>query len=190
MVLYVHDGKEHKGIAGEELVKKALKDYSNDRYDSVVINRREHGKPYFKNIPISFSISHSGEIWVCLMADFNVGVDIQIYKSLKYKKVAQRFFQENEVQFINEQGIDAFFQVWARKEAYVKYTGNGFADEGFSSFSVVDKDNEGYLLKANLEDAYFQEIDLELGQLNIMLKEKLVAVACTQLKEPIVIKKI
>lgn len=190
MVLYVHNGKEHKGIAGEELVKRALADYSNDMYDVAVIKRGKHGKPYFKNIPVCFSISHSGEIWVCLMADFNVGIDIQSYKHLKYEKVAQRFFQENEVEYIKAQGIDAFFQVWARKEAYVKYTGNGFANEGFSNFSVVNGNNEGYFIKTNLEDAYFQEIDLELGKLNINLEEKLVGVACTQLKEPIVIKKL
>nr|WP_315023302.1 4'-phosphopantetheinyl transferase superfamily protein [uncultured Aminipila sp.] len=190
MVLYVHNGKEQKGIAGEELVKKALADYSNKIYDAALIKCGKHGKPYFENIPVCFSISHSGEIWVCLMADFNVGMDIQIYKQLKYEKVAQRFFQENEVKYINEQGIDAFFQVWVRKEAYVKYTGNGFANEGFSNFSVVNKENEGYFFESNIEEAYFQEIDLELDKLNINVEEKFVGVACTQLKEPIVIKRI
>lgn len=190
MVLYVHKGKEHKGIAGESLIKKALADYSSGMYDDALIKRGEYGKPYFEQIPVCFSISHSGEIWVCLMADFNVGIDIQRYKQLKYEKVARRFFHKNEVEFIKEQGIDAFFQVWTRKEAFVKYTGKGFANEGFSNFSVVNQDNENYFLKPNIEEAYFQEIELKLEELNLHGETKLAGVACTKLKEPIIIKRI
>ncbi len=190
MVLYLHNGKDHHGIAGEVLVKKALADYSNGMYDNALIKRGEYGKPYFENVPICFSISHSGDIWACLMADFNVGMDIQLYKQLKYEKVARRFFQGNEVEYIKSQGIDTFFQVWIRKEAFVKYTGKGFAHEGFSNFSVVNKIKEGYFFKSNIEEAYFQEIDLELEKLNLNIEAKLAGVACTQLKEPIVIKRI
>lgn len=190
MVLYVHNGKEHHGISGEVLVKKALTDYSHDMYTDAIVKRGEYGKPYFENVPVCFSISHSGEIWACLMADFNVGMDIQLYRQLKYEKVAQRFFAENEAEYIKEQGIHAFFQVWSRKEAFVKYTGKGFAHEGFSNFSVINKDSNGYFFKKNIEEAYFQEMNVNLETLNFHTETKLVGIACTQVKEPIVIKRI
>ncbi|QHI71238.1 4'-phosphopantetheinyl transferase family protein [Aminipila terrae] len=188
MIVYIYDGKEHKGKAGEELLRKALKDYSGNAYTGIVIKREKYGKPYFENIPVQFSISHSGQIWVCLMADFNVGIDIQFYKNLKYEKIAERFFTENEIEYIHQKGIDGFFQVWTRKEAYVKYTGNGFANEGFSDFSVVSKEGNNYFLKKTIGEAYFQELDLPSDKCDFITKSKLVGVTCSRVKEFINIK--
>lgn len=188
MILYIYNGKNHKGRAGEVLVKMALADYTNNKYDNPIIKRGEYGKPFFENIPVCFSISHSGEIWVCLMSDFNVGVDIQIYKNVRYEKLAQRFFTKNEAEYIKKQGTKSFFEVWTKKEAFVKYTGNGFANQGFSNFSVINCNEGEYFVKTNLNDVCIQEIDLPLEKFKIELETELVGAACTQTREDIIIK--
>lgn len=190
VILYVYKGKNHKGAAGEALVKRALADYTNFKGDTPVIKRGKHGKPFFENVPVSFSISHSGEIWVCLMADSNVGVDIQLCKNVKYEKISERFFTKNEVEFIKKQGIKSFFEVWTKKEAFVKYTGNGFSNQPFSNFSVVKYINDEYLCKKSIEDAYIQEFIIPLDMLNKKLETKLVGAICTQKKEEMIIKEL
>lgn len=188
MNLYVYKGKEHKGLFGEALVKKALAHYTDRKYKNPIIKREEHGKPFFKDIPVFFSISHSGDIWVCLMADFNVGIDIQISKNLNYNKLSERFFHEYEIEYIKQFGEEAFFEIWTRKEALVKYTGKGFANQNFSSFSVVNKKNKEYLFKNILDDVFFENIDLPLK--NETKQEKIYISMCVKNREPLIIKEI
>ena len=67
-----------KNITTEELLKKVLKKY-HIKYD---IFYNENRKPYVKNNPIYFNISHSGEYIVCVVSDKEIGVDIQeVYDS-------------------------------------------------------------------------------------------------------------
>ncbi|QIB69177.1 4'-phosphopantetheinyl transferase superfamily protein [Aminipila butyrica] len=179
MIAYVHRGAEHKGAAGETLIQAALADYmgaewenwlkeaagrkgASGRVPDGLIRRTPHGKPYIEDFPLYFSISHSGELWVCLVAEVEVGVDIQVPKPLPYEKLAKRFFTETEAAYIRQGGLEAFFQVWTRKEAYVKYTGLGFSGMGFSSFSVVEARKRSFLDGAEAGGTGTGEDQLEL----------------------------
>ena len=72
------------------------------------------------------------------MAEEPVGFDIEVPReSVNYVKIAQRFFTKEEWEWILIAGQDAFYDVWVRKEAYVKYLGSGLA-EGLDSFSVIE----------------------------------------------------
>jgi len=81
---------------------------------------------------------------VCF-SDKEVGVDCEDTRARKDRKpdfenVARRFFTADEQEYIayGEPGAEErFFEVWTAKEAYMKYTGNGFS-EGFQSFSVFN----------------------------------------------------
>jgi phosphopantetheinyl transferase len=50
-------------------------------------------------------------------------------------KIAKRFFAPEEAEMLLPDPTGAFFPIWTKKEAYVKWTGRGLA-EGLSSFSV------------------------------------------------------
>ncbi|MDD3168662.1 MAG: 4'-phosphopantetheinyl transferase superfamily protein [Eubacteriales bacterium] len=156
------DGRQNNGeqkdrsAFSERLVRKALRDYSERQLlelppgvlSEAVIVRTKKGKPFFSGLPaverdgeeppaIYFSVSHSGNRWGCLMAAEPVGFDLEVIREgVHYMEIAQRFFTEEECEWIVEAGADAFFDVWVRKEAYVKYLGTGLA-EGLDSFSVV-----------------------------------------------------
>lgn len=96
-------------------------------------------KPYFDSKSIFLSISHSGSYWVCAISDSQIGMDIQIHKQCNWMQIARRFFNADEILWLNKKSIDAFFLIWTAKESYVKFTGEGINDH-FGDFTVVSDD--------------------------------------------------
>ncbi len=97
--------------------------------DDEHIIRSEKGKPFFEKLNMHFSVSHSDDLWTCLMGPSCCGFDVQYIKPCNFEKIAGRFFSENEQRYVNQNGIEAFFDVWSMREAYGKYTGQGFWGE-------------------------------------------------------------
>ncbi len=99
--------------------------------------RTQRGKPYFDGAAFSFSITHSGDYWICGMGEKPLGIDLQDLRPCKKEAIARRFFHPLEQSFLEKNNWEPFFSVWAAKESYVKLTGEGITDR-FSRFSVVD----------------------------------------------------
>ena len=91
----------------------------------------ERGKPYLKNVPFYFNLSHSGEFILCVISEQEVGADIQWRKPQAQERLVERFFSKEEKEMytvMSEAERHAFFyRMWARKEAYGKLTGEGIA---------------------------------------------------------------
>lgn len=135
------DGKN----GSHELLGKAVRQYWKDRQpegrisELTVTQDGETGKPYFKEIPsIHFSISHSGKIWSCALSEREVGLDLQQMHERNCEKIARRFYHPMEIQWLERNGFDQFCRLWAYKESYVKYTGDGLI-RGLDYFSVVSE---------------------------------------------------
>ena len=140
------------------------------------IERQPKGKPYFPNLPdLHFSVSHSGEIFVCALSNFPVGVDIQEYKKRpdeaeRCRKIAARFFHFDEVDALDADTVSAFYIIWTAKEAYVKFTGDGI-DGDFSAFCIFDLDEYLYqtelcgmslsVCTPDVDDVEIENIDLK-----------------------------
>lgn len=94
------------------------------------------GKPYVQDEPdIHFNLSHSGDYVLAALAPVEVGCDIQkTTGSARKERVAARYFTEKEQRSI-EAGMD-FYRIWARKESYIKCTGDGMSCD-LRSFDVV-----------------------------------------------------
>jgi len=89
-----------------------------------------NGKPYLKEYPFYFNLSHSGDYVLCAVSSQEIGVDIQQHRAGGMERLAQRFFSAEEVRAMENrgEGKEAFFyRLWARKEAYGKLTGEGIA---------------------------------------------------------------
>ena len=84
------------------------------------------GKPYFAGIDLPFSLSHSGDYIVCLFSSYVCGVDIQEKREASYIEIAERFYLRHEIDYVKENGLDGFYDIWTRREAYGKMTGIGF----------------------------------------------------------------
>lgn len=98
-----------------------------------------HGKPYFPRLPqLQFNISHSGKLWACAFSREPLGLDLQQHSQHSWKAMSQRFFHPLEMQYVQQNGENAFFDVWSAKESYLKYLGCGLSLP-MQSFSVVDE---------------------------------------------------
>ncbi len=89
-----------------------------------------HGKPDFADTSRHFNLSHSGE-YIALVTDENsVGVDIQNMRPLKNYHLAERYFSEKELSRLEacataSEKEECFYDIWVKKEAYAKLTGEG-----------------------------------------------------------------
>jgi phosphopantetheinyl transferase len=98
--------------------------------------RGEHGKPYMRTEgleDVHFSLSHTEGCAAIAFAGTPVGLDLvntdvsRMGDEAKLEKIAKRFFTEEELYYMegNEDKVRAFVTVWACREAYGKYTGEG-----------------------------------------------------------------
>ena len=91
----------------------------------------KEGKPYFRDLPFCFNLSHSGDYVLCIISSEEIGADIQQHCGKNVEKLARRFFTEREAAALEQAGEERerlFYRLWARKEAYGKLTGKGIAD--------------------------------------------------------------
>ncbi len=107
------------------------------------ILENEKGKPYFKDIPVCFNLSHSGERIIVALSPLEVGCDVE-HKNSNALKVAERFFAKPEYELLAALGDDdkiakKFTGLWTIKESIVKCCGEGIG-RGFDDFSVTDED--------------------------------------------------
>lgn len=131
-----------RSVAGEMLAKKAIADALHVSPESIVIEATENGKPYIENSDIHFNISHSNDMVVCALSSKPVGIDIEKIRPINIK-IAKRFFTNNEKIYLFGKDPDdtnyntpppddmlkRFFEIWTAKEAYLKFTGKGIAEE-------------------------------------------------------------
>jgi 4'-phosphopantetheinyl transferase len=87
------------------------------------------GKPSLVGAPLSFNVTHSGDLALVSLAHVAHGVDLELHRDRGYDDVARRFFAAGEVSRLmalpEAQRGSAFFETWTAKEAFVKATGDG-----------------------------------------------------------------
>ena len=100
----------------------------------------ENGKPFLKYYPtFYFNISHTRNAVVVAFSRCNVGVDIEKIKSADFQ-ISKRFLTSTEQDYIlsHKNPECAFYEIWTKKEAYVKCLGTGLATP-LKSFNVLNK---------------------------------------------------
>ncbi len=111
-----------ENISSKDLLAKALLDYNISNYE-VIYNK--DGKPYLKDIPLFFNISHDKNMVALVISDKEIGIDLEY---LTYREsIVKRFFTKNE-QLIMAKSSNKeydFTRIWVMKEAFVKMKGFG-----------------------------------------------------------------
>jgi 4'-phosphopantetheinyl transferase len=80
-------------------------------------------------IELEFNLCHSGELALLAVGlGLQLGVDVEMVRSdLGGQEIAERYFSAPEVEKLlalaPENRVEAFFQCWTRKEAYIKARG-------------------------------------------------------------------
>lgn len=169
---YVGTHMEH--MIAEKLLETALKkEYNIDlKYEPRA--EGEHGKPFFSYRPsLHYNISHSGDYVVCILADQEVGIDVQVHRKANYERMLRRMVPEAQYAEILE-GPDMeqkFFEQWVLREAYIKWTGEGLSrdlrtismDEGSCMFLDMEEGYSGALWAMNPMEISWKFEDIILG---------------------------
>jgi phosphopantetheinyl transferase len=135
-IIYACPFREPK--ASHELLLQATRLFTGiDRGTPSLMNTPE-GKPYFPEYPaVCFSLTHSGTWWIVrFRGRAGSGLDLQQHQRCSRERIAERYFHPDEKAFLQQGGYDAFFDVWAAKESFLKYTVQGM-HRPMSDFSVV-----------------------------------------------------
>lgn len=142
----------------------------------------EKGKPYFKNFPVYFSLSHSGDYVFCVFSEQEVGADIQYKKPDDGERVVKRFFTEAERKAWEncadgKEREKLFGRLWTRKEAYGKLTGEGIVgamavnvleDFAVAAENISGKEVSEKQMNSKTSDVFWQDIEmLEHYQISI-----------------------
>lgn len=122
-----NEQKRKLRIAADALCRKAVAEFCGVEQSEIVFERTEKGKPYAKNLPVHFSISHSGDIVICAVSDCEIGIDIEKIRSINLR-TAERFATKSEKEHI-QKSENGFFEIWTLKEAYFKCIGTGLGSD-------------------------------------------------------------
>jgi len=128
--------KRRQSIGAELLLMYALKQAMPDADFPLSIKCGENGKPEFENLPLHFSLSHSGNYAACALWDKDIGLDIE-FKAEYNEKIAQRYFLQHEQDWLKgaENKNSVFAKIWTAKESALKIMGTGLS-KGLLSVAV------------------------------------------------------
>jgi 4'-phosphopantetheinyl transferase len=142
--------------------------HGNCNPEDVQISFNSFGKPYFSDIPLQFSITHSGEVAaVAFSNSFPIGIDVEFKRQLSdLSQLSQRFFSDPELRFLEKFNgknfINNFFKIWSAKESYLKALGIGVSKE-LKSFSVVDEDKISRVIELGDSSSTHQISEIDFG---------------------------
>lgn len=122
--------KKKQSVFGWLLLKSTLKRLNLEYlYNEISVD--DYGKPYFLCGDYYFNLSHSNNYCLCVVADFNIGCDIEILRD-KMPKLPKKLMSEKEIEYFTnnefsteEKKIEKFIELWTKKESIIKLIGKG-----------------------------------------------------------------
>lgn len=134
---FIFDRDRNRYVACRYVLRSLLASYLGTLPESLLFDYTRYGKPSVR-LPdnredLQFNVSHSDD-WalIAITTGHRVGVDIERLRELEDGEgIASRFFSEAEAaefrRLPEEQRIEAFFNCWTRKEAFIKACGEGLS---------------------------------------------------------------
>jgi phosphopantetheine--protein transferase-like protein len=131
---FVHDSKSYIVVHG--FLRWILGRYLGISPEAIEFNCGLYGKPAISGYSrkMFFNLSHSSGVSVLAFdPEHEVGVDIEkIDEEFEYDPIVQHFFTHEERQYIQhskEAEERRFYEIWTRKEAYLKALGTGITKD-------------------------------------------------------------
>jgi 4'-phosphopantetheinyl transferase len=123
-------------VVARGFLRTLLGEYLQKPAASLEFSYGNHGKPALagqaaSSVGLSFNLSHSAGMAVYAIArNRNLGIDVEhIRPESAGETIATRYFSAREVGELRslppQEKVQAFFDCWTRKEAYLKATGMG-----------------------------------------------------------------
>ncbi len=108
-------------ILGRLLLLKLLE----DKNISIIYNK--NGKPYIKNNPIYFNISHKDGYVAVVVSNKKCGIDIETYHKINLSSL-KIFATKEEQNYILDNIENNFYEIYTLKEATLKMYGKKLSD--------------------------------------------------------------
>ena len=84
------------------------------------------GKPVLQDLPLQFSLSHSGSLAACAVSDRPVGLDLERSGRFHESLLRRCFSPEEQKRILESDDPDsAFTELWTGKESILKHSGTG-----------------------------------------------------------------
>src|SRR5215470_16472685 len=131
MLRFRFEKDRRRYLVGRALLRTLLGRYLDVVPQALRFETTAFGKPHLASGQgqLQFNLAHSGEIVLIAIADRRaVGIDVEeVQDDFDVDEVAAHFFSMNEQRdlgtFTGRAKIEAFYDCWTRKEAYVKARG-------------------------------------------------------------------
>ena len=124
-------------IAARGTLRSILSRYITTSPGHLRFYYNQYGKPVlardFSSHLLNFNLSHSGSmVLYAITRNMEIGIDVErVGSNFEYEEIAKRFFSVNEVAALRtiptEKKLEAFYNCWTRKEAYIKAQGKGLS---------------------------------------------------------------
>ena len=160
---------------GRGLLRAILSQYVEAQPEQIAIIYGRNGKPELANSEISFNLAHSGGLMVIAIAlEPTLGIDVEQVRPLPERDaMVRQFFSQTEQQeffSVPEPERDGiFFRLWTRKEAVLKATGTGWAEQSRQfepKLSIFDWDPRvGYVAAVAVAEGNWRLIEIPTSRL-------------------------
>jgi 4'-phosphopantetheinyl transferase len=124
-------------IASRGTLRSILSRYITIHPNHLRFDYNPYGKPFlipeFTPFQLNFNLSHSGGMALyAITRNREIGVDVERVRSeVEYEEIANCFFSVSEVAILRsiptEKKLEAFYNCWTCKEAYIKARGKGLS---------------------------------------------------------------
>ena len=180
---FKHDFDKKAKLFSEVLARSEIAKALNVPNTAIEFIIDEYGKPHIRGCEtLHFNISHTKYAVVLALSSAPVGIDIEMIVEAD-RRTAKKNYSDDELNYVNFgcQGADRrFFEIWTRKEAYLKYIGTGirgplysFSTMGDERIRTIEKD--GYIISvcaakniASAEISTILESNIENIELSVL----------------------
>ena len=138
----IHEQHRLRFVVARATLRRLLAQYLDLDPGAVAFAYGEQGKPALVEGGLFFNMSHSHEMALYAVArSREVGVDVEWPRpKVAHEQIAMRSFSLEEQEALREldesDRLAAFYNIWTRKEAYIKARGDGITG-GLDTFSVT-----------------------------------------------------
>ena len=166
-------------LAGRWLAKTMLAEVQGGAPEDWKIDAHAHAKPRVIGHDLQLSISHSGPLVACCIANRAVGIDIEGFdRARPVAEMASLVCSEHEQSSLRPLHVDAltqrFFQLWTAKEARLKQLGASFDIGALRAIQMAPSERS----KAHAGTWCF------LGQQKVMLSLAVEDMSCVSVRWP------
>ena len=153
---YRHTEDKVLSLYGELMIKMGLaQELGLKSDDELKFDFNEYGKPYCHVYNhMKFNLSHTRTcIIVCFSKNREVGVDVERLSNPPYE-IMDLCFHKNEIDYVNNSKISkirSFFEIWTKKEAFLKWKGTGMV----SNLDTIDTRSMDKNFYSYISEDYF-----------------------------------